>query len=133
MDTNGLQIVNQTLSQSAPASVILAVKSVAKIFAGDMIEGARKVQEEWIGSDDLLTEEIKKNMEKLPTPPKEIMDEVKQLPRGPLEPDHLREAHRRYKNSGEGGLAGQLGLWQLQQNSGVERFALKAQGKRLFK
>jgi hypothetical protein len=37
-----VQIVNQTLSQSAPASVILAVKSVAKIFAREMIEGARK-------------------------------------------------------------------------------------------
>jgi transcription initiation factor TFIID subunit 11 len=133
VDTDSLQIVNQTLSQSAPASVILAVKSVAKIFAGEMIEGARQVQDQWIGADDLLKEEIKMKMDKLPTPPAEIMEEEKLLPRGPLEPDHLREAHRRYKVKGQGGLAGQLGLWQLQQSSGVERFATKVQGKRLFK
>jgi transcription initiation factor TFIID subunit 11 len=119
--TDTVQIVNQTLSQSAPASVILAVKSVAKIFAGEMIEGARKVQNEWIGADDLLKDGIRKNMQKLPTPPddirQEIMEEEKNLPRGPLEPDHLREALRRYKTKGEGGMVGQLGLWQHQQSS----------------
>lgn len=98
-----------------------------------MIEGARKVQNEWIGSDDLLKEEIKKRMEKLPTLPEEIMNEKMNLPRGPLEPDHLREALRRYKDRGQGGLVGQLGLWQAQNPSGVERFATKVQGKRLFK
>ncbi|KAH8805745.1 hTAFII28-like protein conserved region-domain-containing protein [Xylogone sp. PMI_703] len=111
------RIVNQTLSQSAPASVILAVKSVAKMFAGEMIEGARKVQSEWISLEE--PEEGK---------PKE--DETR---RGPLLPDHLREAIRRYKMGREGCLAGQLGLWQHQSSNGVERFAVKVMGKRLFK
>jgi transcription initiation factor TFIID subunit 11 len=136
-DTDALQIVNQTLSQSAPANVILAIRSVAKLFAGDMIEGARKVQAQWNYSDEALKEEIKKKMEMLPTPPAdiptEVMNEVKRLPAGPLEPDHLREAHRRYKASMEGGMAGQMSLWHAQHQSGVERFAPKAKGKRLFK
>ncbi|KAG0646573.1 Transcription initiation factor TFIID subunit 11 [Hyphodiscus hymeniophilus] len=135
-DATVRRIVNQTLSQSAPASVILAVKSVAKIFAGEMIEGARRVQEEWVGADDLLKETIKRNMQKLPTPPEDIrnefMEESRDLPRGPLEPDHLREALRRYRARAEGGMVGQLGLWQHQSSSGVERFGTKIQGKRLF-
>jgi transcription initiation factor TFIID subunit 11 len=129
--------VNQTLSQSVPAPVILAIRSVAKLFAGDIIESARKVQAQWISSDETLKQEIKKKMEEMPTPPADIptavMDEVKKLPVGPLEPDHLREAYRRYKLAGEGGSAGQMGLWHVQHQSGVERFATKAGGKRLFK
>lgn len=125
--------MNQTLSQSAPQTVILAIRSVAKLFTGDMIEAARKVQDEWIPSDDLLKEEIKKRMEKLPPLPEEVMNEKRPLPRGPIEPDHLREALRRYKAKGTGGLVGELNLWQAQNCSGVERFATKVQGKRLFK
>lgn len=42
-----MQLVNQTLSQSVPASIILAVKSLTKI-----LERARKVQSQWIEVDD---------------------------------------------------------------------------------
>ncbi|RDL38778.1 Histone-fold containing protein [Venustampulla echinocandica] len=122
------RIVNQTLSQSAPASVILAVRSVAKIFAGEMVEGARRVQTQWLeaSGEDQTTG--------LPSPPAEN-DTVKEkeMRRGPLLPDHLREALRRLKLERDGGLSGQLGLWQLQQNSGVERFGAKSMGKRLLK
>ncbi|KAF4611381.1 hypothetical protein G7Y89_g15632 [Cudoniella acicularis] len=122
------RIVNQTLSQSAPASVILAVKSVAKIFAGEMIEGARRVQTQWLeaSGEDQATG--------LPSPPAEgDKPKEKETRRAPLLPDHLREALRRYKLARDGGSAGQLGLWQLQQNSGVERFGVKVGGKRLLK
>jgi transcription initiation factor TFIID subunit 11 len=117
------QIVNQTLSQSAPQSVILAVKSVAKVFIGEMIEGARRVQTQWMESDE-------EARTVLPSPP---ADGEEQKRRGPLLPDHLREAYRRHKLAGEGALVGQLSLWQLQQSSGVERFGVKARGKRLLK
>lgn len=50
-----------------------------------------------------------------------------------LEPEHLREAYRRHKLAKEGGLTGQLDLWQLQNQSGVERFGAKTGGKRIFK
>jgi transcription initiation factor TFIID subunit 11 len=88
-----------------------------------MVEGARRVQTQWLESD----EEAKAL---LPTPPAD--DDEKEM-RGPLLPDHLREAYRRQKVSGENSLAGQMGLWQLQQSSGVERFGPRAGGKRLFK
>jgi len=87
-----------------------------------MIEGARKVQLQWDESD----EEIKQLHERANHPVTTVL-------RAPLQPDHLREALRRHKDSYEGGSTGQLGLWQLQQHSGVERFATRAGGKRLFK
>jgi transcription initiation factor TFIID subunit 11 len=118
------QIVNQTLSQSAPQSVILAVRSVAKIFIGEMIEGARRVQTQWQEVDE-------ESKTLLPTPPTELGEE--KVLRGPLLPDHLREAYRRHKLSGDDSLVGQLGLWQLQASSGVERFGNRCGGKRLFK
>src|ERR1700709_2163469 len=114
-----MQIINQTLSQSVPQNVIMGIKAAAKVYAGEMIEGARKVQAQWTETD----EEAKA---KLPSPP----PDGEETRRGPLLPEHLVEAYRRHKLAREGALAGQLGLWQLQQNSGVERFGLKVGGKR---
>jgi transcription initiation factor TFIID subunit 11 len=115
----------------------MAIKSIAKVYAGDMIEGARKVQAQWNYSDEELKEAIKKKMEEMSTPPTdipaELINEVKRLPAGPLLPEHLREAHRRYKAGREGGSVGQMGLQQVQLHSGLSRFATKTGGKRLFK
>ncbi|KHJ33175.1 putative transcription initiation factor tfiid subunit 11 [Erysiphe necator] len=120
------RIVNQTLSQSAPQQVILAVRSVAKVFAGDMIERARKVQTEWL--------EISGENPGLPFLKVEdsSIPKQKEKRRGPLMPDHLREAFRRHIMT-DPALVGQLGLWQHQQQSGVERFGARIGGKRLFK
>ncbi|KAH7323878.1 hTAFII28-like protein conserved region-domain-containing protein [Rhexocercosporidium sp. MPI-PUGE-AT-0058] len=121
------RIVNQTLSQSVPPSVILAVKSAAKIFAGDLIEGARRVQSQWIEASG-------ESQTGLPSPPAEgDTPKEKEMRRGPLLPDHLRESFRRHMLEGDGGLVGELGLWQHQQHSGVERFGVKVQGKRLLR
>ncbi len=121
--------MNQTLSQSAPATVILAVKSAAKVFAGDLIESARRVQSQWL---EISVE----SQTGLPSPPAESEGDSrtgKEKRRGPLLPDHLREAYRRHMKEGNGGLVGELGLWQAQQHSGVERFGTKLGGKRLIK
>lgn len=101
---------------------------MAKIFAGEMIEGARKVQTQWLESsgEDQTTG--------LPSPPAEgAQSKPKETRRGPLQPEHLQEALRRQKIAREGGSTGQLGLWQHQMSSGVERFGTKLGGKRLFK
>ncbi len=92
-----------------------------------MIESARKVQTEWLeASGESQTTGI-------PSPPAENgTPKVLEQKRGPLLPDHLREAFRRHMVSNEG-LVGELGLWQLQQNSGVERFGTKLGGKKLMK
>jgi transcription initiation factor TFIID subunit 11 len=103
----------------------LAVKSATKVFAGDLIEEARKVQSQWI-------EATQDSQTGLPSPPGEGFNPEEKR-RGPLLPDHLREAFRRHMTEGAGGLVGELGLWQQQQSSGVERFGTKLRGKRLMR
>jgi transcription initiation factor TFIID subunit 11 len=102
---------------------------VAKLYAGEIIEEARKVQHQWDQADDEAAEAIK-NVEVRHGP---VGNGTKELPRGPLLADHMRESLRRHKFSREGGSVGHLGLWQAQQNSGVERFGVKSLGKRLMK
>lgn len=122
------QVVNATVSQSVPQMVSTAVKAVAKLFAGEIIESARTVQAEWIHSGEHQAD--------LPTPPpstaQEENGEEPDLKRGPLRPDHLREAWRRYKMSGESHGVGVQQLWHAQQSSGVERFSSRTR-KRIFK
>ena len=110
-----------------PASVILAVKSVTKIFAGEIIESARKVQSQWLE----LSQESQTGLQ---SPPSSDNDERwKEKRRGPLTADHLREALRRYKLERKAGNVGLLGLAKQQNSSGVERFGLRALGRRLLK
>jgi transcription initiation factor TFIID subunit 11 len=138
------KIVNQTLSQSVPPSVITTINGFTKVFVGNLVERAREVQQQ----ENHATQS-------LPTPPRtqETMTEVNtsmsstqqstqassgdQHTRfkdgyiGPLLPDHIREAYRRYRKDGEGGGAGVsgysvgLGL----PGAGIAR----AGGKRLFR
>ena len=91
-----------------------------------MIEGARKVQTQWADAAGELETS-------LPSPPAEgdaPVEVQKEKRRGPLLPDHIREAHRRHLMEGDGGLVGQLSLWQHQAHSGVERFGVRVQGKK---
>ncbi|KAH7165687.1 hypothetical protein EDB81DRAFT_641093 [Dactylonectria macrodidyma] len=131
------RVVNATVSQSVPQNVSTAVKAVAKLFAGEIIEAARNVQGEWIAAGEKQSD--------LPTPPPSTTDAAVDddtaaaaaaveidLKRGPMRPDHLREAWRRYKLSGESRGVGVQQLWHAQQNSGVDRFSTRT-GKRLFK
>ena len=95
-----------------------------------MIEGARKVQTQWLKTD-IITDEKEQAVRSLLPNSSAEGEEFKK--RGPLLPDHLREALRRHKLSGEGGNTGLMGLWQQQASSGVERFGTRMGGKRLFK
>lgn len=114
--------------------VSTAVKAVAKLFAGELIEAARNVQGEWITAGEKQTD--------LPSPPPSAngagADDGAEEPeeaearRGPMRPDHLREAWRRYKICGESHGVGVQQLWHAQQGSGVERFSTRTR-KRLFK
>lgn len=109
-----------------PASVILAVKSVTKIFAGEIIELARRVQLQWLEVSD-------ESQTGLPSPPFSETETRKEPRRGPLTAEHLREALRRYKLERKAGNVGLLSLPKQQSSSGVERFGLKALGRRLLK
>jgi len=116
-------ITNQTLSQSVPPSVVTTINAFTKIFMGTLIESARDVQKQWSEAEHGI-----------PTPPSssgnpalqtfggddfgssQTLDASQQsanendLPkdgyRGPLLPDHIREAYRRYRKSGTGSAAG---------------------------
>ena len=122
------QVVNATVSQSVPQMVSTAVKAVAKLFAGEIIEDAREIQAEWIGAGEQQGE--------FPTPPpsaNEIdSEEGPDLKRGPLRPDHLREAWRRYRLSSQSNGVGMQQLWHNQQGSGVERFSSRTR-KQIFR
>ncbi|KAL7915313.1 hypothetical protein GGI35DRAFT_178242 [Trichoderma velutinum] len=122
------RVVNATVSQSVPQMVATAVKAVAKLFAGEIIEGARNVQAEWIVAGEKQSDE--------PTPPPSTdeaeNDEEPDLRRGPLRPDHLREAWRRYKLCHESRGVGVQQLWHAQQGTGVERFSTRTRN-RLFR
>ena len=117
------RLVNHTLSQSVPASIITSVSGMTKVFIGELIERARDVQLEWMAA-----------AEKLPTGEQldadaPLRDRIQERDRGPLTPDHLREALRRYKKDRDGGAAGFMGL-SLQ---GVVYAAPKMGGRRLFR
>lgn len=46
------RIVNHALSQSVPASVVTTINGFTKVFAGEIIEKARTVQQEWAEAFD---------------------------------------------------------------------------------
>ncbi|KAI9707689.1 MAG: hypothetical protein M1836_000651 [Candelina mexicana] len=103
------KITNQTLSQSVPAAVITTINGYAKIFIGEIIEKARQVQTQNLAASS-------------------ADGVVHEQDRGPLLPDDLREALRRYKRDGEA-TAGFQGI----SLGGVFDTAVKSKGRRLFR
>lgn len=98
------------------------------MYLGDVVEEARRVQEEWIDRgekqvpDDFQEEE------------KELSEHSKHRRQAPIRPDHLREAYRRRKIAAEhGGAMGSLLHWNQQTQNGLDRFAPRAGGRRIFK
>lgn len=123
---------------------MLGIRSVAKTFVGDLIEAARRVQGEWIEkTGEAQAEYSHPSMNKDRSNDASgdmrrdgviaVKNGDQNAPRGPLRPEHLVEAWRRYKLEYGGGAVGVQGLWHLQQHDGVERFNLRANGKVLFK
>jgi transcription initiation factor TFIID subunit 11 len=104
-----------------------SVRAVTKVLAGELIELARQVQTEYVLAGEKQTDLPK------PEPGTEAVDGADETERrGPLRPEHLREAWRRYQRSGEGRGVGTQQLWHAQQGDGVDRFSTRT-GKRLFR
>ena len=195
------KLVNQTVSQSVPPPVVLAVQAYTKLFAGMLVEGAREVQGEWMavereraradGEGNVAWKRLRrsyvesgeggqaevaekadgvvvKNEDSSPatrpnssgasqpngggtsqangTQSSTIKSDDSEAPlytggasalgtsieecdRGPLLPDHLREALRRYKKAHRGGAVGFTG-YSLEGKTGT---AARMGGRRLFK
>jgi transcription initiation factor TFIID subunit 11 len=121
------RLANQTLSQSVPASVVTTINSYTKVFVGEIVDRARQVQSEWIAASETLptyeknTEAFGKDGEGEP--------KVRERDRGPLLPDHLREALRRYKHDRSGGTVGFTGI----SLEGRESAAVRNGGRKLFR
>ncbi|KAH7033638.1 uncharacterized protein B0I36DRAFT_111068 [Microdochium trichocladiopsis] len=121
--------INSVTSQSCPVNVQQMMQVVCKMYLGDLVEDARRVQEEWIQNGEKQTDlpQEEDSAEK-------ITDEQKYRRQPPLRPDHLREAYRRRKAQAEsGGAMGSLMVWSQQSQNGVERFATRAGGRRIFR
>ncbi|OAA55503.1 2-hydroxyacid dehydrogenase [Niveomyces insectorum RCEF 264] len=147
------RLVNATVSQSVPSSVVTAVRSVTKYFLTDLITNAQKIQDEWIAADseeqadkewpgkvfsrgEPEVKELYNMQSTLAIPewePETAEHILKVPPKGPLRPDHLREAWRRYRYSVQGKTAGSMDLWHSQQKTGVERFPARTGGKKIFR
>ncbi|KAF2198632.1 hypothetical protein GQ43DRAFT_443166 [Delitschia confertaspora ATCC 74209] len=162
------KITNQTLSQSVPAPVIIAINGYTKLFIGELLDRAITVRDEWCAArshipnpelplpvlQSALVRPAGYEKERRPTGAEilaagvspmgvdprlgywrevpadaGLQDRLKMEDKGPLTPDHLREALRRYKRDRDGGGAGFAGL----SLEGVERAASRMGGKRLFR
>ncbi|KAK8017392.1 hypothetical protein PG993_013718 [Apiospora rasikravindrae] len=121
--------INSVTSQSVQPSIPQAMQVVCKLFVGDIVEEARRVQEEWIQAGEKQTDlpdEVEKKAD--------IGEESKYRRQAPLRPDHLQEAYRRWKKSnGGGGSGGSLMIWNQQTRNGSERFGPRVGGRRLFR
>ncbi|KAK3309233.1 hTAFII28-like protein conserved region-domain-containing protein [Chaetomium strumarium] len=160
------RLINATTSQSVPENVVITMRAVSKVFIGDIIEGARRVQGEWIKNGEKQTDlpadqmpgqtlaqsssqaqsaaqtespaqatpdsASKADTQEQPPPPQQHRQETDDR-RGPLRPDHLREAIRRYRVSGEGGGVGMQRIFHQQQQGGAERFPMRTGGYRIFR
>lgn len=114
----------------------MAVKSVTKVFAGELIERARKIQTQWLAaSAESQTDDLDARGAAPVDANKDLQlweANKEDVRRGPLTAEHLREALRRYKAERAGGLVGLMGLDRGQHSTGADRFGLKARGRRLL-
>ncbi|KAL9126093.1 MAG: hypothetical protein Q9217_004809 [Psora testacea] len=154
------KIANFTLAQSVPAPVITTINGYTKTFIGTLIERAREIQQQWAAietspprsqrqqqisidptdfsshnpNNDLAFTEGSSNVI---DPALLLGDEGAGLGEkhkrglGPLLPDHLREALRRYRRDGEGNATGLTGF---SVGLGVPGSgSARLQGRRLFR
>ncbi|KAI9791636.1 MAG: hypothetical protein M1816_003722 [Peltula sp. TS41687] len=121
------KIVNQTLSQSVTDSVVKTVNGFTKVFIGEIMERAREVQAQWeavASSQESSSSSQTLEGNSQPQPQKRNL--------GPLLPDHMREALRRYRRDKEGGGAGMRGLSSAAMERG-KGYSSATGGRRLFR
>lgn len=109
------KITNQTLSQSVPPSVVTTINGFTKVFIGTLVERARDIQRQRVSAQPIMpspppssgqatTNASHSTAPLTQDPLAPSQDEFEYA--GPLLPDDLREAYRRYRRNGEGGGAG---------------------------
>ncbi|KAH8664502.1 hTAFII28-like protein conserved region-domain-containing protein [Xylariales sp. PMI_506] len=126
---NVRKYINSVTSQSVQPTIPQSMQVVCKLFVGDMVEEARRVQQEWAEAGEKQTD-LPDEMEAS----SDLAEDSKWRRQAPLRPEHLAEAYRRWKRSAiGGGTGGSLMAWNQQTRNGTERFAPRVGGKRLFR
>lgn len=108
---------------------------VCKMYLGDVVEDARRIQAEWVANGE---NQVPDDFEEPDGPATEENKELSELSQhrrqAPIRPEHLREAYRRRRAAAEnGGAMGSLLHWNQQTQNGLERFAPRAGGRRIFR
>lgn len=118
-----MKLINYTLSQSIPNSVQVATSAALRVFISSLVDTACQIRKENVlaSGKTPLGETLPDDMPAAERTKPEYL--------GPLTPDHLREALRRYKKERDGGLPGHMGM----SLSGMQNTAPKTYGKRLFR
>lgn len=126
------RLVNQTLSQSVPNTIVQTVRGYTKTFLAELIDTALDVQQEWLASaytrPERVTDGIVPETEDVGDD-ETLKQRISKEFRGPLTPDMLREALRRYKRDAVGGATGFMGF----SGEGRENVAGRTGGKKLFR
>jgi transcription initiation factor TFIID subunit 11 len=114
-----------------PDVIVKTVNGFTKVFVGEIVEKAREVQAQWLAAEKGQREEQmarlgdgaenEKEREKLRA---RVLDNE-----GPLMPDHIREAMRRYRKGREGGDGGMRGVSLTAMRGGLAGLG----GRRLFR
>ncbi|KAI1848607.1 hypothetical protein JX266_005466 [Neoarthrinium moseri] len=126
---NVRKYINSVTSQSVQPSIPQAMQVVCKLFLGDMVEEARRIQREHLAAGEKQTD-VPSDKDS----DTELSEASKHRRQAPLRPEHLQEAYRRWQRSGAtGGSGGKLMMWHQQTGNGVDRFAARAGGRRIFR
>ncbi|KLU91075.1 hypothetical protein MAPG_09598 [Magnaporthiopsis poae ATCC 64411] len=130
-DENGHIVLDEEMPW--PGKVMSAEEEEEQTQAAAEAEGAggNSFTESSAGMPTQATMSFGSRNEELDRQTREVI--LREPPRGPLRPEHLREALRRYQASAQSQGIGSLRVWQEQQKSGVERFPSRTGGRRIFK
>lgn len=129
-DENGHIVLNKEMPWPGK---VMSAEDEEKMHAGAETEGAagNSFTDSSTGMPTQGSMSFASRNEEIDRQTREVI--LREPPRGPLRPEHLREALRRYQTSAQSQGIGSLRIWQEQQKSGVERFPSKTGGRRIFK
>ena len=112
-----------------PDVIVKTVNGFTKVFVGEIVEKAREVQAQWLAAEKGQREEEVARLGDGEQKEREMLRARVLDNEGPLMPDHIREAMRRYRKGREGGDGGMRGVSLAAMRGGLTGLG----GRRLFR